>query len=74
MLIAFVGPTDSGPQLFIYDSTTAQIQQLTYKPGHTHSPVFVSNNEIMFGSDRDRENEIYVVDLKAPAAEDKKKK
>jgi Tol biopolymer transport system component len=74
MLIAFIAPTDLGPQLFVYDSATGQIQQLTYKPGHTHSPVFVSNNEILFGSDRDRENEIYLIDLKAPSAEDKKKK
>jgi Tol biopolymer transport system component len=74
MLIAFVSPTDAGPQLFIYDSTTGQIQQLTSKPAHTHSPVFTSNNQIMFGSDRDRENEIYLVDLTAPTAEEKKKK
>lgn len=74
MLIAFIAPTDAGPQLFVYDSATGQIQQLTYKPAHTHSPVFISNNEILFGSDRDRENEIFLIDLKAPSAEEKKKK
>lgn len=74
MLIAFISPTDYGPQLFVYDSATGQIRQLTFKPAHTHSPVFVSNNEIMFGSDRDRENEIYLIDLAAPSAEEKKKK
>jgi dipeptidyl aminopeptidase/acylaminoacyl peptidase len=74
MLIAFIAPTDSGAQLFVYDSATGQIQQLTNKPARTHSPVFVSNNEILFGSDRDRENEIYLVNLKEPTVEDKKKK
>jgi Tol biopolymer transport system component len=74
MLVAFIAPTDSGAQLFVYDSATGQIQQVTNKPARTHSPVFVSNDEIMFGSDRDRENEIYLVNLKVPAVEDKKKK
>jgi Tol biopolymer transport system component len=73
-LIAFIAPTDAGSQLFVYDSAAGQIQQLTYKPAHTHSPVFISNNEILFGSDREKENEIFLVDLKAPSAEDKKKK
>ncbi|HEX8089524.1 MAG TPA: hypothetical protein VF762_11755 [Blastocatellia bacterium] len=74
MLIAFIAPTDAGAQLFVYDSATGQIQQLTYKPAHTHSPVFISNNEILFGSDRERESEIFLIDLKAPSPEDKKKK
>ena len=73
-LIAFISPTDAGTQLFVYDSATGQIQQLTSKPAHTHSPVFISNNQIMFGSDRDKASEIYSVDLTAPSAEDKKKK
>jgi Tol biopolymer transport system component len=67
-LIAFTGPAGVGIQLFVYDSATGQIQQLTYKPANTHSPVFISDHEIMFGSDRDKgENEIYVVDLNPPA-------
>lgn len=66
-LIAFVGPAGVGIQLFVYDSATGQIQQLTYKPAITHSPVFVSDHEIMFGSDRDGENEIYLVDLNPPS-------
>ena len=74
MLIAFIAPTDTGAQLFVYDSATGQIQQLTNKPARTHSPVFVSNDEIIFGSDRDRESEVYLVNLKVPAVEDKKKK
>jgi Tol biopolymer transport system component len=65
-LIAFISPTDQGTQLFVYDSTTGQIQQLTYKPGNAHSPVFISDHEIMFGSNRDRESELYVVDLTPP--------
>jgi Tol biopolymer transport system component len=65
-LIAFISPTDIGTQLFVYDSTTGQIQQLTYKPGNAHSPVFISDHEIMFGSNRDREPELYVVDLTPP--------
>jgi Tol biopolymer transport system component len=69
--IAFISPTDLGNQLFIYDSTTGLIQQLTYKPGNAHSPVFISDHEIMFGSDRDREPELYVIDL-TPQAEKKK--
>ncbi|MEN3331775.1 MAG: TolB protein [Blastocatellia bacterium] len=65
-LIAFTSPTDQGTQVFVYDSTTGQIQQLTYNPGNAHSPVFISDHEIMFGSDRDRQSEIYVVDLTPP--------
>src|SRR5256714_8861818 len=65
-LIAFIGPTDAGTQLFVYDSTTAQVKQVTYKPGNAHSPIFISDHEIMFGSNRDREPEIYVIDLTPP--------
>ena len=72
-LIAFVGPANFGSQLFLYDSSTAQIKQLTFKPGNTHSPMFVSNTEIMFGSNRDRDNELYLMDL-AQSVEEKKKK
>lgn len=72
-LIAFIGPAAIGTQLFVYDSATGQLQQLTYKPANTHSPVFVSDHEIMFGSDRDRENEIYLIDLTPPPPPEKKK-
>jgi Tol biopolymer transport system component len=74
LLIAFIAPTETGAQLFLFDSSTGQIRQLTSKPARTHSPVFISNNEIIFGSDRDRENEIYIVDLTAQASDEKKKK
>ncbi|MEK6301165.1 MAG: hypothetical protein AABO41_10625 [Acidobacteriota bacterium] len=73
--IAFISPTDLGSQLFVFDSASGEIKQLTTKPGSTHSPVFVSNNEIMFGSNREKgEHEIFVVDLNQPIAEEKKKK
>lgn len=72
-LIAFVGPANFGSQLFLYDSTTNQIKQLTFKPGNTHSPMFVSNTEILFGSNRDRESELYLMDLGQPFEEKKKK-
>ncbi|HJQ26586.1 MAG TPA: hypothetical protein VKA60_21905 [Blastocatellia bacterium] len=65
-LIAFIGPTDAGTQLFVYDTVTQEIKQVTYKPGNAHSPVFISDHEIMFGSNRDREPEIYVIDLTPP--------
>ena len=71
-LIAFIAPSATGAQLFVYDSVSGQIQQVTFKPANTHSPVFVSDHEIIFGSDRDRENEIYVVDLTPPPPEKKK--
>lgn len=74
-LIAFIGLARTGPQLFLYDSVTDQIKQLTYKPGNNYSPRFVSNTEILFGSDRDKdkENELYLLDLSQPFEEKKKK-
>lgn len=72
-LIAFIAPAQMGSQLFLYDSTTDQIRQLTYKPATTHSPMFVSNTEILFGSDREKENELYLLDLSQPFEEKKKK-
>lgn len=72
-LIAFIAPASAGSQLFVYDSTTEQIKQLTYKPANTHSPRFVSNAEILFGSDREKESELYLVDLSQPVEEKKKK-
>jgi Tol biopolymer transport system component len=72
-LIVFVAPTSTGSQLFLYDSTTEQIKQVTFRPASTTSPVFVSNNEILFGSDRDKESELYLLDLSQPVEEKKKK-
>jgi len=72
-LIAFVAPTTLGMQLFVYDSTTEEIKQLTFKPGNAHSPRFVSNTEILFGSDREKDSELFEVDLSQPVEEKKKK-
>lgn len=72
-LIAFIGPASFGSQLFLYDLATDQIKQLTFKPGITHSPVFVSNTEILFGSNRDQANELYLMNLGQPLEEKKKK-
>lgn len=73
-LIAFIGPGSFGSQLFLYDSTSGEIKQLTFKPGNTHSPVFVSNTEILFGSNRDQDkNELYLMDLTQKFDEKKKK-
>lgn len=72
-LIAFIGPASFGAQLFLYDSTTDQIKQLTFRPGITHSPVFISNTEILFGSNRDQASELYVMNLSQPFEEKKKK-
>ncbi|MEK6323506.1 MAG: hypothetical protein AABN33_17850 [Acidobacteriota bacterium] len=72
-LIAFIGLARTGPQLFLYDSATDQIKQLTYKPANNYSPMFVSNTEILYGSDRDKDNELYLLDLRQPFEEKKKK-
>jgi Tol biopolymer transport system component len=72
-LVAFVAPTVVGTQLFLYDSTTEEIKQLTFKPGNAHSPRFVSNTEILFGSNREKDNELFEVDLSQPVEEKKKK-
>jgi Tol biopolymer transport system component len=71
-LIAFVGAARFGSQLFLYDSETNTIKQLTFKPANTHSPRFISNTEILFGSDRDKENELYLIDISQPVEEKKK--
>jgi Tol biopolymer transport system component len=73
-LIAFISPTDTGAQLFVFDSASGEIRQITHKPGNAHSPVFVSNSEILFGSDREKGNEIFSVDLTRMATDEKKKK
>ena len=72
-LLAFIAPASAGSQLFLYDSTTQVIKQLTFKPAITHSPKFVSNTEILFGSNREKENELFQIDLSQPVEEKKKK-
>jgi Tol biopolymer transport system component len=77
-LIAFTAPTPTGSQLFMFDSATGLIQQVTVKGSRTHSPVFIGNDKVLFGSDRDKANELYLLDLAPPppppAEESKKKK
>lgn len=73
-LVAYVSPGPRGTCLFLYDMGSSRITQLTTRQGRVFSPRFISNTAILFGSDRDRENEIYLVDLATPAGEDKKEK
>jgi Tol biopolymer transport system component len=73
--IAFLSPTDLGTQVVLFDSISGEIKQITTRPGNAQSPVFVSNTEILFGSNREKgENEIFLVDLSKPASDEKKKK
>jgi len=77
-LIAFIGPAGDGDYLFLYDSATGQIEQLSKKGQHSFTPIFTSNQTILFGSDRDAEqegdfNEVYSVDLTSPTSPPKKK-
>ncbi|HWP45243.1 MAG TPA: hypothetical protein VNO14_18520, partial [Blastocatellia bacterium] len=71
--IAFAGPAGNSLQLFLYDVSTGQIQQITSKGSLNHSPVFISEDRILFGSDRDREGEIFLIELSQPSEEEKKK-
>jgi Tol biopolymer transport system component len=72
-LIAFIGAAERGLQLFVFDSASGQIQQLTYKPARTISPTFISSGKILFGSDRDAPRDqdalpdVYLIDLESPA-------
>jgi Tol biopolymer transport system component len=52
-LLAFVAPAEIGAQLYLYDATSGLIQQLTYKGSNVYTPVFISNEQIIFGSNRD---------------------
>ena len=74
-LVVFVSPTDLGAQVFVFDSISGGIRQITTKPGNAHSPVFVSGNQILFGSNREKgDNEIFLVDLSDPVSDKNKKK
>jgi Tol biopolymer transport system component len=72
--IAFLAPFDNSLQVFVCDLSTGQNHQLTARGVFNHSPAFISNDRILFGSDRDKDNEIYLLDMAAPAEEEKKKK
>ncbi len=73
--VVFISPTGTGTQLFLYDSTTSEIKQLTYLGSSTFTPVFISDERIVFGSNRSKDmaNEIYLLDLAVPTPEEKKK-
>lgn len=73
-LIAFIAPSETGAHLFLFDSTANTVEQLTYKGTNNYSPAFISNHEILFGSDRDKASELYLIDLTPPPEEEKKKK
>jgi len=73
-LIAFVSPAAEGPEIFLYDIASGQMQQLTNKRARHYTPTFITNDRILFGSDRDGEDELYVINLSTPAEEEKKKK
>jgi TolB protein len=73
-LIAFVSQTATGAHLYLFDSKSGQIQQLTYKGVLNYSPTFIADNRILFGSNRDGENEIYSLDLSSPVKDEKKDK
>jgi Tol biopolymer transport system component len=71
-LIAYISPTASGDHLFLFNSASGEIQQLTYKGTRAYSPVFISNTTILLGSDRDKSEEVYLLDLSTPDADGKK--
>jgi Tol biopolymer transport system component len=52
-LITFVGAAETGAHLYLYDSTSGLIQQLTYKGSNDYTPIFISDEKIIFGSNRD---------------------
>jgi len=77
-LIAFVGAAERGSQLFLFDATTGEIQQLTFKGTRVITPRFVSQSEILFGSDRENppggDNDVYSLDLSARVPDKDKEK
>jgi len=77
-LLAFVGAAERGSQLFLFDMVSGEIQQLTFKGTRVITPRFISQTEILFGSDREGppggENEIYALDLAVKVTEKEKEK
>ncbi|HJQ68144.1 MAG TPA: hypothetical protein VKA70_04195 [Blastocatellia bacterium] len=73
--IAYVAQTATGAHVFLFDSKSGQLQQLTTKGPLNFSPVFIADDRILFGSNREaNENEIYSINLSAPAKDEKEKK
>ena len=77
-LIAFVGAAERGSQLFLFNAATGEIQQLTFKGTRVITPKFVSQTEILFGSDRESppgaDNDVYSLDLSAKVSDKDKEK
>jgi Tol biopolymer transport system component len=74
-LIAFVSQTATGAHLFLFDSKSGQIQQLTSQGVLNFSPVFIADDRILFGSNRAAgENEIYSLNLSSPVKDEQKEK
>jgi Tol biopolymer transport system component len=72
-LISFVGMAGNGNQLYLYDSVSGQISQLTRAGLVTQSGIFISNELILFGSDREGGVlEIYLADLSSPCCKKQK--
>lgn len=71
--VAFVSLTETGSHIFLFDRQTEKIEQLTTKGENSHSPVFITDDQIMFGSDRDRDPEVFIVDLASPRGDVKKR-
>ncbi len=51
--IVFLASAETGNHLYLYDMTTGLIQQLTSKGTSDYTPVFITNDQIIFGADRD---------------------
>jgi Tol biopolymer transport system component len=73
-LITFIGSGEEGPCVFLYDISTGALTQLTFKGTNSFTPAFISNGVILFGSDREgEENDVYMIDLTNPVEPGKEK-
>jgi Tol biopolymer transport system component len=74
-LIAFVAPTGNAAHLFLFDSKSGQVQQLTTQGLLNFSPVFIADDRILFASNRaQNELEVYSLNLSSPVIDEKKEK
>src|SRR5262249_19328771 len=77
-LMVFVGAAERGSQLFQYDMAAGEIHQLRLKEPGIITQRFVSDPEILFGSDRGGprggENETHPLDLTVKVWDKEKKK
>lgn len=70
--IAFAGGASQGRHVYLFEIETGEIKQLTFKGNRGYTPVFISPDLILFGSDRDNTQDIYLLDLTRPTPEGKK--